>query len=317
MFERTCAEIVAGEPGRKSEIILDPRRRAGLPACCLALHEERPQAFRCAVNRGGEAGRPAADHDRIVLRRPRRRLESNRICQIANRRLYEDRPVDEPHDGIGIRTARGEFGHAPDRGGILDHEVFMSHAVAREQGANAAALAVPAVADDEHPVGFARRRARSDRRDPIRHRFQDLRLEGRRDHGERLKVERIQTQDAAVGDGAQAGKRIGAQQDRRFAEEVTASTVGKHDLRGPDPFRHLHRTVEDDEEIGFITLVHEIFARQDVQIGRLGRDFRTRDLVERGKHRQVGEHFPGDHDSTKNAGPSLLVSSNHIALRRV
>jgi hypothetical protein len=59
---RACcsARLASSSPEtavRKAEVVLDPRRRARLAARRLALDDERAQAFRRAVHRGGEARR--------------------------------------------------------------------------------------------------------------------------------------------------------------------------------------------------------------------------------------------------------------------
>ena len=67
LLERATGELVARDAARKSEIVLDPRRRPGLSAGRLALDDDRAQPFGRAVDRRGEAGRPAADDRDVVL----------------------------------------------------------------------------------------------------------------------------------------------------------------------------------------------------------------------------------------------------------
>ena len=65
--DRAAGEVVAGDARREAEIVLDPPRRAGLPAQRRALHDERVETLRGAVDRGAEARRPTADHEEVDL----------------------------------------------------------------------------------------------------------------------------------------------------------------------------------------------------------------------------------------------------------
>ena len=67
--DRAARELRAADPGRETEVVLDPSRRAGLPAERGALHDERLEALGCPVHRRSQAGRSASDHD--AGRRPR------------------------------------------------------------------------------------------------------------------------------------------------------------------------------------------------------------------------------------------------------
>ena len=65
---RPAGEVGAREPHRETQVVLDPRALARLPARRLALDQHRPQALRCAVHRGGQPGRAAADDHQVVER---------------------------------------------------------------------------------------------------------------------------------------------------------------------------------------------------------------------------------------------------------
>ena len=68
LLQRAARQLVAGHARREAEVVLDPRRRAGLAAGRLALDHDRPQPLRRAVHRRREPGRPGADDHRVVLR---------------------------------------------------------------------------------------------------------------------------------------------------------------------------------------------------------------------------------------------------------
>ena len=58
LLQRAARELVARDARREAEVVLDPRRGAGLAARRLALDHDRPQALRGAVDGRGQA-RPA------------------------------------------------------------------------------------------------------------------------------------------------------------------------------------------------------------------------------------------------------------------
>src|SRR3954468_14100790 len=60
-------ELVACDPRREAEVILDPSRRTRLPAEPSALDDERVQALGRSVDGGAETGGTGADHDQIDL----------------------------------------------------------------------------------------------------------------------------------------------------------------------------------------------------------------------------------------------------------
>src|SRR5262249_30286223 len=61
LAQRAARELIARYATGEAQIVLDARGGSRLPTGCLALDHERPQSFRCAVHRGGEAGGAAAD----------------------------------------------------------------------------------------------------------------------------------------------------------------------------------------------------------------------------------------------------------------
>ena len=87
-----AAELLARDAGGEAEVVLDPRRRAGLPAGRLALDDDRAQALGGAVDGRGETGRSAADHDGVVLGVGGLRLQAEPVGHLSERRL-DDRPA--------------------------------------------------------------------------------------------------------------------------------------------------------------------------------------------------------------------------------
>ena len=56
LLQRSTRQLVARHTGREAQVVLDPRRRPGLAARCLALDHEHPQPFRCPVHGRRQAG---------------------------------------------------------------------------------------------------------------------------------------------------------------------------------------------------------------------------------------------------------------------
>ena len=79
LLQRAARELVARHARREAEVVLDPRRGAGLAAGRLALDHDRAQALRRAVDGRGQAGGPGADDHRVVLRRGRLGAEAEQL----------------------------------------------------------------------------------------------------------------------------------------------------------------------------------------------------------------------------------------------
>ena len=96
LLQRAARQLVARDARREAEVVLDPRRRAGLAAGRLALDHDRPQPLRGAVDGRGEPGRPGADDHRVVLRGGRLGGEAEQLGHPAELR---------PHDGLAVDDA--------------------------------------------------------------------------------------------------------------------------------------------------------------------------------------------------------------------
>ena len=70
LLQRAARELVARHAGREAEVVLDPRRRAGLAAGRLALDDDRAQALRRAVDGRREPGRARRRRSPCRTRRP-------------------------------------------------------------------------------------------------------------------------------------------------------------------------------------------------------------------------------------------------------
>src|SRR6202012_1019045 len=63
---RAISQLAAGYPVRKTQIVFDPRALAGLAPRRSRLYQPRAQTFGSAVDGGGQARGPSADHDQVV-----------------------------------------------------------------------------------------------------------------------------------------------------------------------------------------------------------------------------------------------------------
>ena len=96
--KRPARELRARDSARKSEIVLDSRRRLRLASRRLLLDHDRAQALRGAVHGRGEARRPSADDDRVIFLKARSGLKAEPSRELAGMRPNQFRPVGEPED---------------------------------------------------------------------------------------------------------------------------------------------------------------------------------------------------------------------------
>ena len=88
LADGAAGEFGAADPSREAEVVLDPARRSGLTTKRRALDDQRVETFGGAVDRGGEAGRAATDHEQVDVL-PRRQLtaDTERTQHLAPRRV--------------------------------------------------------------------------------------------------------------------------------------------------------------------------------------------------------------------------------------
>ncbi len=160
LLARPRRQVVARDAARKPEVVLDPRRRAGLAARRLALDQQRAQALGRAVH-----ARPRGRSDR----RPRsRRRTSRAAARPGCRRLRPAAPAEgccrmRPSGSsttaqvCAAATASVELGARGDprlvRVGPLER-----HLVAREEIAQAVAVGIVRATDHDRHERRGRRR---------------------------------------------------------------------------------------------------------------------------------------------------------------
>ena len=136
-------EVGAGEAGREAEVVLDPARRAGLPAGRLALQEHGLEPLARPVHRRRQPRRPAADDGEVV--------------ELALGLLPQPDPGGEVAGGRGLQPVAALEDHEREFGAVglgagavvaLDVLEPVRHVVAREEVAEPVALGAPAVGQE-------------------------------------------------------------------------------------------------------------------------------------------------------------------------
>jgi hypothetical protein len=164
LLERAARQLLSGDARWEAEVVLDPRRGAGLPAGRLALDHDRAQSLRGAVHRSRQSCRARADDHRVVLGRVRLGVEIEQLGDSPWLRAHDGLAVDDAdHRAVGLGWQRA----APllDRVVRVGLEPGERDLVAVEEAPQLGARGVPAVAHDDRP---RRRRLRGDARESAR-----------------------------------------------------------------------------------------------------------------------------------------------------
>ena len=99
-------QVAAGDPRREAEIVLDPRRGAGLPADRQIVDGDRRQTLRCAIDRGRQPGGTGADHDQIGRRLLiDGQVETERLGQVEDARIAQGLLAADHDPDVAIATA--------------------------------------------------------------------------------------------------------------------------------------------------------------------------------------------------------------------
>src|SRR5436189_436426 len=99
---RAPGELGAGEAGRKAEVVLYPRARAGLAARGEALDHERAEALGGRVDRRGEPGRTAAEHHDVEALAVDLRSKPELIGDRLHGRSPDDAVRADEHRALGL-----------------------------------------------------------------------------------------------------------------------------------------------------------------------------------------------------------------------
>src|SRR5262249_3028856 len=134
LIEAARRELHAVDAGRKSEIVLDPRRGAGLATKGPLVEHEHRKSLRRAVNRSGKTGRSGSDHRHVIdLFRGEIGDKAEASAGLFVARSFEQRSVRTKHHRKLLRQhAKALHDHAAVR--IVDRvEYLVRIAVAPEE----------------------------------------------------------------------------------------------------------------------------------------------------------------------------------------
>ena len=230
----------AGDAGRKSEVVLDPRRGAGLAAERAAVEHQHGQSLRGGINRGGEAGGTGADDGHVIdAVRIDRSHEADAAREFEFARIVQQLSVRTEHDRQLTRIDVKALDQGLGLGVGLRIEPLLRMAVAREKIRQPQHVAVVGPADDHRAAG-----ARLEQADAAENeRAHDARAElGFRDQQRAQPVGRY-GQSLRIDQGRLA------RQLRQFAHE-RAGPVADDQLTAAGPRRlgHVDLAGQDDEQ---------------------------------------------------------------------
>ncbi len=133
LVQRAPGEVGAAESAGEAEVVLDPRALPGLPAGRVALDHQRLQPLGGSVDRGGQAGRAAADDDQVVEGQLRLRLEADLLGDRDVGWVGQVGTVREEEQREGGSLNPGQLHQLVGLGAALDVQPPVGHLVARQE----------------------------------------------------------------------------------------------------------------------------------------------------------------------------------------
>ena len=238
----------AADAGRKAEIILDARRRAGLAAERTAVQRQHRKSFRGRVDRRGEARRSRTDDSDIIkpVRIDRadqadatRKLDFARVAQHLPARAYHDRQLP----GIDVKALDQCLSLRIGVG--IDHHA--RRAVARQEAFEPYDIGIFGAADDHRSADTVLKHLRPAQDQRAHHPFAEL---GFGDHQGTYAVGRKdQRLDRSAGHGV--AERWPAGKLRQFAKQrARAERVKVLALAVSFVAVYVHLAAENDAEPG-------------------------------------------------------------------
>jgi hypothetical protein len=102
---RPSGELRAGKTGWKAEVVLDPSARSGLTAWREAFDHQRAETLRGRVDRRGQTGRAAAEHDHVEALTVNLGSQAQLICDRGHRGTPDDAVGSNQDRTLGIPDA--------------------------------------------------------------------------------------------------------------------------------------------------------------------------------------------------------------------
>ena len=309
--EGPVRELVSGHARGEAEVVLDPGRRAGLAAGCLALDHDRLEALRGAVHGGGQPGGAAADDHGVVLRCLRLGLDLEQLGDAAQLRPHHGLAVDDPERGV-VALGRQV---APPLLGVLRHVGLQppeGDLVAVEEAAQLRAVAVPAVAEHDRARTLGRggeALQAAGAADAVCGQLADLLRDRRRCGCERVVVVRLDSHHPRRLGGAEADREDRAQRDRYLAEEVSRACGCRRRADAVDHPGRLDPPLEHGEERPLVSLVGGVLTGAQVDVGCGAADALAIGGIEAGEDADLPDLLRRHH-------PCLLLATVGTLLQR-
>ena len=118
LLHRAARQFTAADTGRESQVVLDPRTGASLPAGGMPVEQQRLQAFRGAIHRGRQARRTAADDHQVVDVERRGKRSAEALGHLPGLRAAQDGAILEEQDRQRVVMQIGGARAAPARPGF-------------------------------------------------------------------------------------------------------------------------------------------------------------------------------------------------------
>ena len=222
---RRPGQLAAGDAAWEAEVVLDPRRRAGLPSQGDTLGDDDIEPFGGPVDGSGQARRAGADDQQVAMRLVGQpgEVQSDGGGQIAGRRLREDASPSGDHGRSRLRerARRGDLG---PRGRIRAQHRPIGHVIALGELLQPVHVAIVVAGEDQATLSPAAQHA-------------PPRVEGGEHHVAQLRGGRHEPSQVRDGHPQQRGVRHGdAGEERRLPHQHAelADEVAGFDHE-PDP----------------------------------------------------------------------------------
>ena len=251
LLQRAARQLVARDARREAEVVLDPRRRAGLAARRLPLDHDRAQALRCSVDGRGQPGRARADDHRVVLGRLGLGREAEQLGHPAELRPHRRSCRRRRESPGSLRPPAAGPPHcsaASGASGVSHLNVIWLRSRKRRSSAQEASQRCPTTI--ARGGGGSGREALQPARpaDPVARQLPDLLADVRRRGRDGVVVVRLDPHHARRLGRAKPDREDRAERDRHLAEDVAGLPLADDALDPVDELDRLDAALEHGEE---------------------------------------------------------------------
>ena len=300
LLQRPARELVPGDARRKAEVVLDPRRRTGLTAGRLPLDDDRPQALRRSVDRGGQARGTRADDDGVVLRALGLGSEPEQLGDPAKLGPDDGLAVDDADRRAVLVRRQRPAPHLLRVRRVRRHPPE-GDLVAVEEAAQLGAGRVPAMPDDDRP---RRRRLRRETleagraADAVSRQPSDLLADVGRVGRDGVIVVRLESHHTRCLGRAEPDREHGPEGDRHLPEDLAGPALADDALDAVDDLYRLDPAGEQREERALVAGVGGVLAGREGDVGCGAREALALAGAELCKDRDSGDLLRGHHEAT-------------------